>query len=103
VLDGHRYVDYSIRYLAEQFDAIGAKRREIEVKVFGGADVLLIACAGMRRPSIGALNCEVALEVLCSEGFDVLASDLRGTDGRSIRFHTGTGEVLLRRLTTCKE
>ena len=37
---GHRYVDFSIRYLAAQFDALGARRDELEVKLFGGADVL---------------------------------------------------------------
>ena len=29
----------------------------------------------------------------------MLASDLGGTVGRNIQFHTGTGEVLLRRLS----
>ena len=28
VSDGHRYVDFSIRYLAQQFDALGASRKE---------------------------------------------------------------------------
>ena len=28
VADGHRYVDFSIRYLAAQFDALGATRSE---------------------------------------------------------------------------
>ena len=37
-----RYVDFSIRYLARQFDELGARRRDLEVKVFGGADVLPI-------------------------------------------------------------
>ena len=27
-LDGHRYVDFSIRYLAKQFDTLGAHRQE---------------------------------------------------------------------------
>src|SRR5208282_2634940 len=40
VSDGHRYVDFSIRYLAQQFDLLGAQRDELQVKLFGGADVL---------------------------------------------------------------
>jgi chemotaxis protein CheD len=95
--DGHRYVDFSIRYLAQQFDALGAHRHEIEVKVFGGADVLPVTYGG-HRPTVGALNCRAAEEVLAEEGFSVSASDLGGARGRRIHFHTGTGEVLLHRL-----
>jgi chemotaxis protein CheD len=95
--DGHRYVDFSIRYLAQQFDALGAHRHEIEVKVFGGADVLPVTYGG-HRPTVGALNCQAAEEVLAEEGFSVSASDLGGARGRRIHFHTGTGEVLLHRL-----
>ena len=96
--DGHRYVDFSIRYLAQQFDALGAIRNELVVKVFGGADVLHVAETSRHRPTVGALNCKAALEVLEEEGFTVSASDLGGTRGRRIHFHTGTGEVLLYRL-----
>ena len=39
---GNRYVDYAIRDIARQFDALGARRGEIEVKIFGGGDVLLM-------------------------------------------------------------
>ena len=95
--DGHRYVDFSIRYLAQQFDALGAHRHEIEVKVFGGADVLPVTRGG-HRPTVGALNCSAAIEVLEEKGFTVSASDMRGTRGRRIHFHTGSGAVLLQRL-----
>jgi chemotaxis protein CheD len=95
--DGYRFVDFSIRYLAQQFDALGAHRHELEVKVFGGADVLPVA--GIRhKPTVGALNCKIAMEVLEEKQFTVSASDLGGVRGRRIHFHTGTGEVLLQRL-----
>jgi len=96
--DGHRYVDSSIRYLAEQFDALGAVRQAVEVKLFGGADVLHVSAARAARATVGALNCQAALEVLEEEGFSVAASDLGGTRGRTIHFYTGTGEVLVHRL-----
>ena len=88
---GYRYVDFSIRYLASQFDALGVPRRELEVKLFGGADVLPIGRG--HKPTVGALNSQVALEVLKEEGLHPLASDLGGSRGRTIEFHTGTGEV----------
>jgi chemotaxis protein CheD len=98
ISEGHRYVDFCIRYLAQQFDAIGARRQEVEVKVFGGADVLPMEGIRADRPTVGAQNCKVAVEVLAEEGFTVSAADLGGVRGRRIHFHTGTGEVLLHRL-----
>ena len=101
--EGCRYVDFSIRHLARQFDALGASRRELVVKVFGGADVLPVADTERVRPSIGAQNRKAAEEVLVEEGFTVAASDVGGRSGRRIHFHTGTGEVLLHRLKVWNE
>jgi chemotaxis protein CheD len=101
--EGPRYVDFSIRYLARQFDALGASRRELEVKLFGGADMLPTAVDRRERLTVGALNCQAAIEVLAEEGFTVSASDLGGERGRRIHFHTGTGEVLLHRLAAWRE
>jgi chemotaxis protein CheD len=96
--EGHRYVDYSIRYLLERFDALGACRQELEVKLFGGADVLPVSAARAHIATVGAMNCKAALEVLEKEGLRVAASDLGGPKGRTIHFDTGTGEVLVHRL-----
>jgi chemotaxis protein CheD len=98
VSDGYRYVDFSIRHLAQQFEALQARRDELEVKLFGGADVLPFLSDRPDKPTVGAMNCQVALEVLAEEGFTVTASDLGGVRGRRIHFHTGTGEVLVYRL-----
>jgi chemotaxis protein CheD len=92
-----RYVDFAIRDLAAQFDALGARRRDIEIKVFGGADVLRVRGHEL-RPTVGSLNREMALEVLEAEGFNVAASRLGGPYGIHIDFYTATGEVRLRRL-----
>jgi chemotaxis protein CheD len=93
---GRRYVDFAIRDLARQFDALGARRNEVEVKLFGGGDVLLTA-KDAARPTVGRLNIEVAMNVLEEEGFAVSASSLGGQRGVNIRFNTQTGEVLLQR------
>lgn len=101
--EGRRYVDFSIRYLAQQFDALGARRQEVLVKLFGGADVLPIDRAYAGRPTVGSQNCQAAVEVLAEEGFRVSAADVGGVRGRRIHFHTGTGEVLLHRLAAWSE
>jgi len=94
---GSRYVDFSIRYLARQFDKLGASRTEVQVKLFGGADVLLVSDPAAAKPTVGKMNCKAALEILRIEGLNLNASSLGGTSGLNILFNTGTGEVLLRR------
>ena len=93
---GRRYVDYAIRDLARQLDSLGARRNEVEVKLFGGGDVLDMA-PNPARPTVGKLNSEVAMKVLAEEGFDVTAASLGGKRGVNIHFNTETGEVLLQR------
>lgn len=94
---GRRYVDFAIRELARRLDAMGVRRSEVQVKLFGGGDVLLVS-NGISRPTVGKLNSESALKVLKDEGFGVSASSLGGLAGVNIQFHTQTGEVLLKRL-----
>jgi chemotaxis protein CheD len=94
---GRRYVDFAIRDLAAQFDRLGLRRNEVQVKLFGGGDVLLMV-NDASRPTVGKLNYEMAIRVLRDEGFDVVASSLGGTSGLHIQFNSVTGEVLRRRL-----
>ncbi|MGD0127859.1 MAG: chemotaxis protein CheD [Terriglobia bacterium] len=94
--DGYRYVDFSIRDLARQFDELGAFRGEVEVKLFGGSDVLPIGGGVARPATVGRQNCEVAVELVEAEGFRLAASSLGGTRGRHIQFNSSTGEVQLR-------
>jgi chemotaxis protein CheD len=101
--DGYRYVDFSIHYLLEQFDAMGANRQELEVKLFGGADVLSVSATRAGKTTVGTLNYQAALGVLEAEGLSVAASDLGGLRGRTIHFDTETGEVLVHRLARMKE
>jgi chemotaxis protein CheD len=98
---GYRYVDFSIRDIARKFDELGVRRSEVQVKLFGGADVLLGDSGALDRPTVGSLNCDSALDVLGVEGFQVTASSLRGSAGLTIHFDTGSGEVQLRRLNDC--
>jgi chemotaxis protein CheD len=93
---GRRYVDFAIHDLARQFDALQVRRGEVQVKLFGGGDVLWVS-EDASRPTVGRMNCEAAIKVLEEEGFAVTASSLGGACGVNIQFNTETGEVLLRR------
>lgn len=95
---GRHYVDFCIRELSRQFDALGVLRNEVQVKVFGGADVLYVSTVDS-RPTVGRLNCETAMQILREEGYSVAAASLGDTFGRKIRFNTKSGIVLQARLT----
>jgi chemotaxis protein CheD len=95
---GRQYVDFCIRDLSRQFESLGAVRKEVQVKLFGGADVLFERNAP-KRPTVGRLNCEAAVEIVRDEGYELIAASLGDTFGRKIRFNTGSGDVLLLRLT----
>ncbi len=97
--EGYRYVDFAIGDLAKQFESFGVPRSEVQVKVFGGADVLPVNATASAKATVGDQNWHTALEILRDESLKVIASDVGGKAGRIIQFHTGTGEVLVRRLS----
>jgi chemotaxis protein CheD len=93
---GRRYVDFAIREMAGRLEAMGARRQDVEIKLFGGADVLPVHHTSS-TPTVGKLNCEAALKTLAEEGFSVLAQSLGGNCDINIQLDSRTGEVLLRR------
>ena len=92
------YVDGSILYMINEFEKIGIKRNEIEVKVFGGASINDTA----HKKTVGQANIEAALDILNGNDLKVLTYDFGGTLGRKIIFYTHTGRVLLKKIEKCK-
>lgn len=93
-----RYVDFAIRELANRLDALGVRRRDTEVKLFGGADVLKVVRDRSSRPTVGRMNVDRALEILAEERYSIIAQRLGGPRGFHIDFLTTNGEVRLRKL-----
>jgi len=95
--EGIRYVDCSIMRMLGWFEQKGAARGEIDVKVFGGSDML--TTGGIRsKATVGQQNIIMAFKVIEKEKLRIAASDVGGVRGRKIIFSTHTGEVLLKRL-----
>lgn len=92
--EGFKYVDCSICRMIEKYASYDIKRGDIEIKMFGGADMFTI----IRSVSVGKQNISTALKTIKTEGLSLVASDVGGTRGRKIFFNTYTGEVLLKRL-----
>ncbi len=93
-----KYVECIVPWMVRQFTEVGVNLREIEVKVFGGADMFSSSGNGRAALSIGKQNIEAALEAIEKAGLRVFSRDVGGARGRKIFFNTQTGEVLLKRL-----
>ncbi len=80
-----RYGSYSMEQLINGLLSVGARRERLEVKIFGGANVL----SGLR--GIGHQNADFIERYLKAEGIKVIASDLRGNLPRKVQFFPENG------------
>ena len=93
----YRFVDESVFRLVERLERHGVPRARLEVKVFGGAEVVAQGRPPAPGLAVGRSNVKAAFDALQSRGLVVQASDLGGRRGRTLVFSTRTGEVLLKR------
>jgi len=85
------YVDNAVKYMVETLEALGTNKDELEVNLFGGADVLSLV--RMEGKSIGRQNVETAIEVIKEIGLCLSGRSVGGTAGRKVSFQTSTGKV----------
>lgn len=83
-----RYGHHSMEVLINDMMKLGAERRNMVVKVFGGANVNHRFTNG-----IGSQNVDFIVNWAHNEGFVFEAEDLGGTIARRIYFNTLTGKV----------
>jgi len=94
----NRYVESVLPEMIRKMREQGIEPNEIEVKVFGGADLMSSPEERKSHRPVGKLNVALALQILETQGFQVSVKDVGGTVGRKIFFYTHSGEVLLKRL-----
>jgi len=92
--DSARLGVYAMEMVMNQMLKLGADKRRLVAKVFGGANVL----EGMEALNIGDQNSEFVLGFLHEEEIPVLAQDLQGNSARKVYFFPRTGKVLVKRL-----
>jgi chemotaxis protein CheD len=96
--DPYKFVNCTIVQMIRKFEKLQIPRKEIEVKIFGGADVLKTFSGERREPTIGRQNIQSALETLDRNNMSASVSDVAGIQGRKIIFFTETGEIFLNRM-----
>ena len=93
--DAMRYGNHAMEVLVNDLIKLGAARKRLEIKLFGGAHVH----KGMTP--IGDRNCAFIARYLKAEELHAVASDLGGNNPRRIHYFPQTGQVkrlLLRRV-----
>ncbi|MEP6790942.1 MAG: chemoreceptor glutamine deamidase CheD [Ramlibacter sp.] len=89
-----RFGVHAMEVLINEMIQLGADRRRLVAKAFGGAHVL----RGFETLDVGARNSEFVLNFLREEGIQLLAQDLLGASPRKLHFFPATGVVQLKRL-----
>jgi chemotaxis protein CheD len=89
-----RYGAYAMEVLINQLLKAGARRDNLEAKVFGGGNVL----RGFTAMNVGERNARFVLDFLKAEKIPVLAQDLNDIHPRKVYFFPATGKVLVKKL-----
>ena len=89
-----RYGTYAMEILINDLLKAGAKRENLEAKVFGGGAVL----KGFTAINVGERNAAFVLSFLKTEKIRVMAEDLNDIHPRKVYFFPRTGKVLVKKL-----
>lgn len=89
-----RYGTFAMEILINQLLKMGARRENMEAKVFGGGNVL----RGFTVNSIGEANANFVTEYLHNERIKIVAEDLLGVNPRKLYFFPATGRVLVKKI-----
>jgi chemotaxis protein CheD len=89
-----RYGAYAMEVMINQILKQGARRENLEAKLFGGAAVI----KNMKSLNVGDDNAKFALEYLRKEKIPVVSQDLLGDLPRKVYYFPLTGKVLVKKL-----
>jgi chemotaxis protein CheD len=89
-----RYGTYAMEVLINELLKSGARRENLEAKVFGGGNVL----RGLTALNVGERNAAFVRAYLKAEGIRLLAEDLNDVFPRKVYFFPRTGRVLVKKL-----
>jgi chemotaxis protein CheD len=92
-----RYGTYAMENMINDILNNGGRRENLEVKVFGGGNVLGV------NINVGARNIRFIREYLAREALDVVSEDLGGNYPRKVMYFPASGRVLLRKMPTAAD
>lgn len=93
-----RYGTYAMELLINELIKLGARRVNLEAKLFGGGNVL----AGLTQANVGERNAIFAVDFLATEGIRVVAKDLLDEHPRKVYYFPRDGRALVRKLRSMR-
>lgn len=96
--DGGRYGINAMELLINRMMKLGAERRSLKAKVFGGAEVLRVVSSPVSKLDVGGRNARFVVDFLQEDHIPVVASDLEGEFGRVIYFDAQDFSVYVRKI-----
>ena len=90
-----RYGLWAMEYLINEILKYGGNRQNLQVKLFGGGNVLRNMSS-----DVGGKNITFAQEYIENEGLQVVGSDIGGPWPRKVLFYPETGKALVKKLQT---
>lgn len=89
-----RYGTYAMEVLINQLAKLGARRVNLEAKVFGGGNVL----KGFTVANVGQRNADFVLDFLATEKIRIVAQDLVDIYPRKVYYFPSNGKVMVKKL-----
>lgn len=91
-----RYGNFAMETMINHLLKLGARRQNLEAKLFGGGHVL----EGMTHTNVGDRNAEFAVKYLQTERIPIVSRDLGDVHPRKVVFFPATGRALVKLLRT---
>lgn len=91
-----RYGTYAMELLVNHLLKLGAQRRRLEAKVFGGGQVI----KDFTFANVGERNVSFVMQHLANEGIPVVAKDVLNIYPRKVHFFPQTGRVMLKKINS---
>ncbi|MCP4397097.1 MAG: chemotaxis protein CheD [bacterium] len=93
-----KYVVHVIPSMLKKLEQLGVVAEELEVKVFGGGEILQRYSESENNQAVGRMNVQAMLDIILSHNLFLRVFDVGGSQGRKVLFYTHTGEVFMKRL-----
>ena len=90
--DANRYGNYAMENMVNALLKLGAQRKQLEFKVFGGGRIM------SQMTNVGWYNIGFTFDYLYTEGFRIVSQDIGDIYPRKVVFYPTTGRVRVRRL-----
>ncbi|MGO9088568.1 MAG: chemotaxis protein CheD [Candidatus Sulfotelmatobacter sp.] len=85
------YANVANPTLLQRMLALGAERKTLEARIFGGSQPTVTF--GNRGDSVGDRNVQATISFLTTNGIRLIQSEVGGTHGRKVVFHTDDGRA----------